>query len=177
MANVASVYARGLFQVARDAKILEKVGQDIKEFNNLCLASAELRKSLFSSVLDGATRQGLAEEVAKKLKSQDVSIRFLGLLARKSRLANLGEILETYNRLVDQDSGLVRGEVRSAVSFSATEIQELANAIGKKLGADVELTTTVDSALLGGFIANVGGKTFDSSLRTQLYRMKEICTI
>lgn len=177
MANVASVYARGLYNVAKEKKALSQVASDLKSFYDICLASADLRKGLFSSLFDAATRQDLAEEIATKLKADGVSVRFVGLLAKKNRLAFLGEVLEQFNRLSDRDAGLVRGELRSAVSFSVDEIRELAKSIGKKIGSEVELNVSVDPSLLGGFVANVGGKTFDSSLRTQLHRMKEICTI
>lgn len=177
MANVAAVYARALYGVAAQSSQLERVISELKEFSDYCSAIPALKRSVSSSLFDAVKRQAIAEEVAVKMKAHEITQRFLGVLSRSNRVSFLSEIVGEVARIRDEEQGSVHGELRSAVAMSNDEVADLAKTIGNLLGRRVELNVATEAALLGGFIANVGGKTFDSSLRTQLHRMKEICAI
>ena len=62
--------------------------------------------------------------------------------------------------------------MKSAVEFSADELNVLGAALAKRVGAKVRLTQMVDPSFLGGVVATVGGKIFDASLRTQIERFR-----
>lgn len=176
MASVATVYSKALYGAAKEAGGLDKIGTDLKEFQSLFRVSADLRKALYSSLFDAGTRAKVAEAVAKEIKAQPLSVKFLALLARKNRMAQLGAILDEFNKLRDREAGVVKGDLRTAVDLPAAEIEELAASLSKRVGKRVQLNQERDESLIGGFVANVDGKTFDSSLRTQLRNLKEICT-
>ena len=176
MASVATVYSKALYGVAKAEHTLDKVGADLREFLDLCRVSVDLQKALYSSLFDAGTREGIAMEIAKEIKAQALSVKFLALLARKNRISALGIILAEFNKLRDRETGVVRGTLRVAVDLPPSEIEELAVSLSKHVGKRVELAQERDNALIGGFIANVDGKTFDSSLSTQLRNLKQICT-
>lgn len=176
MASVATVYSKALYNVAKEGGAQDRVAQELKDFLELCRVSSELRKVLYSSLFDSATRARVAEELAAKLKSSETTTKFLALIARKNRVRDLGGILAEFSKLRDRERGVVRGSMQSAVELSGTELEELTTSLSRRVGKSVELVTELNSELLGGFIVSVDGKTFDSSLRTQLRNLKEICT-
>ena len=177
MASVATVYSKALYNVSKEEKVIDKVAQDLRDFLDLCRVSGDLRKVLYSSLFDANTRAEVAEELAQKIKAQPTTVKFLALLARKNRIRDLGPILTEFGKIRDRELGVLKGTMRAAVDLSPEEIEELAQSLSRRVGKRVELATERDDALLGGFIVNVGGKTFDSSLRTQLRNLKEICTV
>jgi F-type H+-transporting ATPase subunit delta len=67
----------------------------------------------------------------------------------------------------------VRAEVRTSVAFSADEKTQLAARLGQALGKQVLVAESVDTSLLGGFVAQVGSLILDGSLDGQLARMRE----
>ena len=76
--------------------------------------------------------------------------------------------------LVDDELGRVRAEVRTAVALTADEKRQLAARLEQRARqAASSLEETVDSTLLGGFIAQVGSLILDGSLDGQLARMRE----
>lgn len=176
MAGVATVYSKALYGAAKEESALDKVGNDLKEFLSLCRVSADLRKALYSSLFDAGTRASVATEIAKEIKAQPLSVKFLALLARKNRMSSLGSILTEFNKMRDREAGVVRGSLRVAVDLAPAEVEELAQSISKHVGKRVELAQEQDDSLIGGFVANVDGKTFDSSLSTQLRNLRQITT-
>lgn len=42
-----------------------------------------------------------------------------------------------------------------------------------KLGSDIEFRHITDNGIIGGFVADVGGKIYDLSISSQLKQMKE----
>jgi F-type H+-transporting ATPase subunit delta len=86
---------------------------------------------------------------------------------------HLPELVASYHALVDEQLGRVRAEVRTAVALSADEKRELAARLGRALGKQVIVEETVDTSLLGGFVAQVGSLILDGSLDGQLARMRE----
>ena len=176
MASVATVYSKALYNTAKEEGTLDKVGADLKEFLDLCRVSVDLRKVLYSSLFDAGTRAAVATEVAKGIKAQPLSVTFLALIARKNRTSSLSVILAEFNKLRNREAGVVKGTLRVAVDLPPAEVEELAQSLSKHVGKRVELAQEQDDSLIGGFIANVDGKTFDSSLSTQLRNLRQICT-
>ena len=52
--------------------------------------------------------------------------------------------------------------------LSDAQADELRQAIGRATGLDPVLRPTVDEALLGGMIVQIGDQVFDSSVRTRI---------
>ena len=77
---------------------------------------------------------------------------------------------DAYRALVDE-----RGRIRAtcAPSPSPAERRQLAGRIERALGKRAMLAETVDTSLLGGFVAQVGSLILDGSLDGQLQRMRE----
>jgi F-type H+-transporting ATPase subunit delta len=75
--------------------------------------------------------------------------------------------------MVDETLGRVRAEVRTSVAFTADEKTQLAARLGRALDKQVLVDESVDTSLLGGFVAQVGSLILDGSLDGQLARMRE----
>ena len=121
-------------------------------------------KALFSIARDGGnTEAGCGTSVQKAV----------GLVAARGRMDHLPELVAAYRALVDDDLGRVRAEVRTSVAFTADEKKQLVTRLGRALGKQVLVEETVDTSLLGGFVAQVGRLILDGSLDGQLARMRE----
>ena len=71
-----------------------------------------------------------------------------------------------------QSKGEIRAEVTSADTLSATHLDDLKAAIKASVGRDVQLSTRVDPAILGGLVVKVGSRMVDNSLKTKLQNLK-----
>jgi len=70
------------------------------------------------------------------------------------------------------EKGETLAEVTSAEKLSAAHVKDLKAALKSSLGRDVQLSTRVDAAILGGLIVKVGSRMIDNSLKTKLDNLK-----
>ena len=97
---------------------------------------------------------------------------FLLLLADRSRLAYLPAIIQEFRDLADGRLGRIRAKVTSAVPLSPDEAKRIAERLAQGQKAQVIVETSVDPALLGGVVAQVGSLVYDGSVRSQLEELR-----
>ncbi len=176
MATVASVYSKALFNVAKQEGVVQKVLDDLRQLNETCAQSGEIQKVLFNSLFDSVNREKLAETLANETGVNELSKKFFKLLALKNRVVAMSEITDAYEAITNRESGVVRGTALVAKKLDPKQLAELSKSIASQLGKTVELDQAEDEELIGGFVVDAGGKTFDSSIRTQLRKLQEVCT-
>ncbi len=64
-------------------------------------------------------------------------------------------------------------QLTSARELDDAQLEAIREALSRRVGAQVRLETSVDPALIGGVIAQVGDQLFDGSVRTQLVSLGE----
>ncbi|HSE96525.1 MAG TPA: ATP synthase F1 subunit delta [Methylomirabilota bacterium] len=173
---VARRYARALRDLAGESRQLDRVAEELAQFERLLAGEAELRTALLRPWVKAGAKRDIAAAVAERLGLSVLARNFLALVAQRRRLDLLPEILAAYRGLVDEAAGRVRARVRSAAPLSDSERATLRERLGRKLGKTVFLDTEVDPALLGGFVAEVGSRVLDASLAGQLTALRERIT-
>lgn len=172
IAGVAGRYALALFDLARDAKQLDKVEADLVSFQAMLDDSPDLRR-LISSPSFSAEQQSLAlAAILGKAGIKDLVASFFAVLARNRRLFAAPDIVRTYRQLLAADKGEVEATVISASELSAQQAKSLEQALKAAMGQTVQLTQRVDPGLLGGLVIRVGSRMIDGSLRTKLRNLK-----
>jgi F-type H+-transporting ATPase subunit delta len=171
--GTAGRYAKALFSIAGEAGNAEAAGRELEQFAAALATSPELAATLQRPWIKPAERQTIATEVARRAGCGATVQKTIGLIAARGRIDHLPELVAAYRALVDEQLGRVRAEVRTSVAFSDDEKAQLATRLGRALGKQVLVEEAVDSALLGGFIAQVGSLILDGSLDGQLARMRE----
>jgi F-type H+-transporting ATPase subunit delta len=171
--GTAGRYAKAVFSLAREAGTAEAVGRELEQFAAELAASPQLAAVLQRPWIKPAERQAVATEVAKRAGCGASVQKAVGLVASRGRIDHLPELVAAYRALVDDELGRVRADVRTSVAFTADEKTQLATRLGRALGKQVLVEETVDTSLLGGFVAQVGSLILDGSLDGQLARMRE----
>jgi F-type H+-transporting ATPase subunit delta len=172
-AAVARRYARALHALASEARQAEAVADELAAFDRLLSAEPELGEALLRPWVKAGTKRAIVLEVAGRLGVAPLTRNFLALVAQRRRLGLLPEILQAYRASVDEAAGRIRARVRSAAPLVDDERAALRERLGRRLGKTVLLDTEVDPGLLGGFVAEVGSRLLDMSLRGQLARLRE----
>lgn len=166
-------YAKALFQVAREARRLDAVGDELANVLEVLAADRRLEEFLSRPWIKGATKRSVAAAVAERLGCSPLVRDFVGLVAQRGRTDHLAEIARAYRSLLDAERGRVRAQVRSAVALSDAERGRLAVGLARIAGNEVIVEGSVDARLLGGFVAQIGSLVLDGSLDGQLTRMRE----
>ncbi len=178
IAGMAGRYALALFELALESKKLKGVEADLKNFAGLLEGSNDLQRLVRSPVFSSEDQQRAVTAIAKKAKISGITANFLQLIAQNRRLFAVGDMIRAFHVLAARHRGEVSAEVTSANQLSPDQTKALTASLKSVTGKDVQLTSHVDPALLGGLVVKVGSRMIDTSLKTKLdnlqFAMKEV---
>src|SRR5215213_3166952 len=164
------MYARSLFQAAKEMGKLDVVHAELGEFAAAVDQVAELRALLANPEIDRDDRSAALREI---LADADELVRnFVLLLSEKGRTTQLPEIYREFDALVAEEAGRLTVQLTTAYELSDDEAASILKKIEQSSGRTVEATRTVDPALIGGIVLQVGSHRLDGSVRGRLNRMR-----
>ncbi len=169
-------YAKALVELAVEQQAVDRYGEELATVNAILGREQLLRLLLESPTLAMEKKAAMLTDLAAALGLSAGTNKFLGLLLVKSRLCYLPQIEENYRRLADELSGVLRATITSAVALDTAQQQAIGAGLEKQTGKKVALNVSVDPQLLGGVQAEIGGRLFDGSVRTQLKRIEKSLT-
>jgi len=97
----------------------------------------------------------------------------LGLLIARGDTESVHMIGSEYSDLLDQQRGIEKGVVRSAVPLDDAQQEQLASRLGSLTGKKIELTASVDESIVAGLVARVGDLILDGSVKTRLQSLRK----
>lgn len=172
ISGVAERYASSLFELALEAKAIDKVGKELASFETMIDGSDDLKRLIESPVFSAEDQFNAVSALAKKAKISGLTGNFLNVVAQNRRLFVLPAIAQGFRELVARHRGEVTADVISAHELNATQTKELQAALKSVTGKTVAVKLTVDPSLLGGLIVKIGSRQIDTSLRTKLSTLK-----
>jgi F-type H+-transporting ATPase subunit delta len=170
MAVAYRIYARALFDAAKDRDRLARVREDLGDFVAAIEEVPELRSLLRDPVLDPKEKAAALDSI---LGGVDELVRnFLLLVAEKNRTAQIEEIAHEFDRLVAAEERRLEVELTTAFELSDKEAKSIVAQIEKASGREVDATRSVDPGLIGGLILQAGSMRVDASVRGRLNRLR-----
>ncbi len=174
MAVVHRTYARALYEAARDRDRVTTVREELADFVQSMHDVPELRAVLENPQVD---RRAKAAALESLLADGDELLRnFLRLLAEKGRIGELDEVQREFERLVAAAEGQLDVELTTAYDLSEEESNAIVDQIARASGRRVRATRSVDPALIGGLVLQVGSRRVDASVRGRLERLRRELT-
>jgi F-type H+-transporting ATPase subunit delta len=166
MEEIARVYARSLFEVAKEQGKLDVVREQLGQFADALDSNRELAIFFFSPYFSTEEKK---EGLGRVLDGVDpVVANFLSILVENHRMPAIFRIRREFESLWEQENKLLPVTITSAVPLDETTVKSIGDAIGQQTGQHVQLTTDVDPDVLGGLIVRVGNSILDASIRNRL---------
>jgi F-type H+-transporting ATPase subunit delta len=165
--TLARPYARAVFSMASERGRLPQWSAMLA-FAGRAVSEPAVQSMLGDPRLDA---QVLAGVLAPPGEADTDFGKFLAVLADNGRLALLPGISTLYDAQRAEAEHVVKATITSASALDADELAKLSEALRKRFGSDVEVTTAVDAALIGGAVIDAGDVVIDGSLRTKLARL------
>jgi F-type H+-transporting ATPase subunit delta len=164
------MYARALFEAAREADRVDAVAGDLAAIAGAMDEVPELRAFLRNPQVDPAGKAEVLGEVA--VGADELVRNFVHLVADKGRAGELQEISAELDALVAQAQNRLAVELTTAYELSDEEAASIVAKIEQASGRTVEATRTVDSGLIGGIVLRIGSHRADGSVRGRLERLR-----
>jgi F-type H+-transporting ATPase subunit delta len=172
LSGLASRYAIALFELADEAKQLDRVADDLKALRALMAESADLRQLVRSPVLGRREQSETMQAIMKSAGAADLTRRFVAVVASNKRLFVLGQMIGAYLAELARRRGEMTAEVTAAQPLTEEQKNALTDQIKKAVGAKVSINLAVDPSLLGGMVVKIGSRMIDTSIKTKLNRLQ-----
>ncbi|MCK5913086.1 MAG: ATP synthase F1 subunit delta [Desulfuromusa sp.] len=170
---IAIRYAKALLNIASEEKQVEQYAEELAG-----IAAVLKREELLRLLLDSPTfplekKTAIMHDIVSSLGLNDGMGNFLDLLLEKGRMTYLEQIDVNYRKFADELSGVIRAKIRAANKLTKKRAEEIQEGLEKQTGKQVILSVEIDKSLIGGLQAEMGGKLFDGSVKTQLKRIAD----
>jgi F-type H+-transporting ATPase subunit delta len=171
MEEIAQVYARSLFDVAKEHDVLDDVHEQVGEFADAVSDNRELAIFFFSPYFSTEEKKDGLKKLVQD--AEPIFMNFLEALVERHRMPVIFRIRTRYDRLWDEEKKLLPVQVTSAIELDESIVSSIGDRIGEQTGRTVELSSQVDPDILGGIILRVGNSILDASIRTRLNQLRK----
>src|SRR3954451_4638111 len=170
MEEIAQVYSRSLFEVAKEQDKLDDIRSELGEFADALDSTRDLQVFLFSPYFSTEEKK---DGLRKILDGADETFaNFLELLVEKHRMPALFRIRRQYAQLWEEENRLLPVQVTSAIELDSDVVEQISERIAEQTDRKVELSTTVDPNILGGLVLRVGNSILDASIKNRLEQVR-----
>jgi ATP synthase F1 delta subunit len=169
--EIAQVYARALFEVAKEHGLLDEVRDDLTVFAQALADNRQLAVFFFSPYFSTEEKKdGLKRAVTG---AEPVFMNFLEALIERHRMPAIFRIRDRYQDMWEEERDLLPVEVTSAVALDESTVASIGERIGQQTQRTVELSSKVDPDILGGIVLRVGNVILDASIRNRLEQLRK----
>ena len=167
--TIARPYAQAAFEIAQADNDLQGWSDMLK------LLASVVSDDLMQSVISNASIE--IDKVVDILlgvcgdQLNDKGKNFVKVLAESRRLTVLPEIAALYEAQRAEAEKTIEAEVASAFPLSEAQQQQIAAALKKRLGREVNLVARTDESIVGGAIVRAGDLVIDGSITGQLDKL------
>ena len=168
--SYARRYSRAVFSIALERNELDRWQSDLRKIASLG-EDATFVALLENPKVHFEDKAGLLSERLDDVNPLALNLAYL--LVTRGRLSMAGDIADEYQRLLDSYRGIEQAEVITAIPLDDEDRQRLEEYLGALVDKKVVLKPKVDSSLVGGIIARIGGKLLDGSTHSKLVALKK----
>jgi len=169
--EIAEVYSRSLFDVAKEQGDLDRIHDELGEFADAMHDDHDLQVFFFSPYFSSQEKK---DGLEKLIEGADENLmRFLELLAERHRMPVLFRIRRAFDDLWRVENKRLPVKVTSAIELDKDMVDEIGKKIEEQTGQRIELSSKVDPDVLGGLVLQVGNMVLDASVRNRLEKLRK----
>jgi F-type H+-transporting ATPase subunit delta len=169
--EIAAVYARSLFEVAKEQDTLNSIRAQLGAFADALDETRELQVFFFSPYFSTAEKQdGLDRAVSD---ADPVLVNFLKLLIENHRMPVIFRVRRGFDELWLEENKLLPVQVTSAVELDKSTVKSIGDRIADQTGRKIDLSAEVEPDILGGIVVRVGNSVLDASIRNRLEQLRK----
>ena len=166
-------YSRALFEVTKETSDLEKVENDIKNFQSLIDKNLEIRNFIKDPTQSINQQNQVANLLAEKLDFSKNLKNFFLLLIEKRRIFFVYKIFKSFLKLCSKKRGEINASLISSKDLSKLELDKISKELSDSIGSNLKLNYKVDKNLIGGLKLQLGSFMIDTSIKNKLKKYEQ----
>ena len=166
-------YSRALFEVANEANELDKIENDIKNFQLLLKSGQEIINFFKNPTQSINTQNSVIDLLADKLGFSKNLKNFFLLLIEKRRIFFIQKISENFLKLCSLKRGEIKASLISSKELSNVELDRISKDLSTSMGSSIIFDYKVDKELIGGLKLQLGSFMIDTSVKNKLKKYEK----
>ena len=168
--KIAVRYAKALFEIALEKKQLEKIKEDVETIVSVT-QQADVLYVLESPVIKSSKKKQLFTDIFTG-KVQELSLKFVLMITDNKREMHISDICRNFIDQYRKHKGVKAAKIVTSSAIDSALKKKISKVISEVFNTDIELTTSEDESIIGGFIIRVGDEQIDASVSNKLGNIK-----
>jgi F-type H+-transporting ATPase subunit delta len=164
-------YAKALFQSAAEQKQLDTVYRDMEVLSDTCKRE-DFQYMIMMPSLQVSQKCLMAEAIFKKHLSK-LSLSMINLVIENKREAYLSGIARNFNELYRKSKGIRAASLVTAAPVDEATMKAIRELIKTAYDSEVELSSSIDEDMIGGFVLTIEDKQYNASVANSLKVIKQ----
>ena len=164
-------YARALFMLATERGVAERVADDMRLVGNTAAANRTLAVVFANPTLPIDRKKAVLDDLFGSHVCNE-TMAFLHFVLHKNRAMNMRGMANAYLDLYRESRNTVLAELVTHAEADEVAKQRAISMVADHTGKDVELHTTTDPGMLGGFKLEFDNMMYDARLRTKIRKLR-----
>ena len=164
MTELAREYGEGLFDLAREERLLDAIHEEMNALREAFRAEPRYGQLLQSHALSKDERLGILDQ-AFRGKVHPYVLNFMKLLLERGALSALPDCARHFHNRWLEEKGVVEAHVTAAAPLTEAQRDALCLRLGEISGKKVELLVQIDPAVMGGLRVDMEGRRYDNTIR------------
>ncbi|MBN2668745.1 MAG: ATP synthase F1 subunit delta [Bacteroidales bacterium] len=170
--TIAVRYAKALFMLAQEKQQLEAVAKDMETLLLIEKDNETLAQLYQNPVLNIHQKQAIFKDLFEK-HFNATTMQFLSLIVTNRREKNISNAARNFLKRYREHLGIKKAFLTTASDMNNTQKEIIVKLVKEAYKAEVEMDSTIDNNLLGGFVLQVDDTRYDASIATQLKNIKQ----
>jgi len=168
---VAYRYAKSLFDLATERKVVEKVNNDMLLFKQICDENRQFAVVMNNPIVRHDKKLAILKNIFEN-RVDDVTFSIFNVLTKKHRESLIYSIAEEFQKLYNEQKGIQKATVTTVSPLTDAQRKEFTDLVAKATKKDVILEEKINENLIGGYVLTLDDKQVDTSIRKKLNDLK-----
>lgn len=169
--RIAVRYAKALFDLALEQKIIDPISEDMRLVAEVCKANRDFRLMLSSPIINSDKKQAVMKLIFDG-KINKLSIAFLNIIAAKRREIHIEPIALQYIAQYRDYKGIETVYLTTATNADDIIREKVKTIVKNFTKKDVELVEEIKKEIIGGFILKFGHQQYNDSIQNKIIKLK-----
>jgi F-type H+-transporting ATPase subunit delta len=171
--RIATRYAKSLFDLSTEKGSTDRILQDASNVTQAIAGSRDLQLMLQSPIVTTEKKFSVLQAIFGS-SIDGLTMQFVKMLTDKRREAYLSDIMQAFQDQYRVKNRIVKVRVISASVLSDAALAAIRAKVGTEMpDTTIEIETSVDASLIGGFVLEFGDKRYDASIASQLNGLRK----
>jgi len=169
--HISVRYAKALFKSALDKNQIDRVYKDMAVITELC-GVKDFMHVIETPSINSRQKKEVTLGILKG-KISELTNALINLVLENKRESYLPAIARNYAAIYKLHKGIKSASLITASAIDESTVGKLKDMVEKAMKSEVELSTTVDDSILGGFVLTVEDQQYDASISSGLKKIKK----